>query len=126
MAESEFIDPTGGARGHPTIRHQNLNLGNSSMVVACVHVFLKTEHIEDFIQATTVNHAASTKEPQNLRFDVLQDPDDPSRFMLYEAYESEAGATAHRQTQHYLTWRETVAPWMAQPRKGISYTVIAP
>ncbi len=96
------------------------------MVVTCVHVFVRAEHIEDFIKATRINHEASIEEPQNLRFDVLQEPNDPSRFMLYEAYASEAGAAAHRQTQHYLTWRETVAPWMAEPRTGLSYIVIAP
>ena len=96
------------------------------MVVTCVHVFVRAEHIEDFIKATRINHEASIEEPQNLRFDVMQEPNDPSRFMLYEAYASEAGAAAHRQTQHYLTWREIVAPWMAEPRTGLSYIVIAP
>jgi autoinducer 2-degrading protein len=96
------------------------------MVVNCVHVSVKAEHIEDFIKATRINHEASIREPQNMRFDVLQDPHDPSRFVLYEAYASADGAAAHRETQHYLTWREAVEPWMAEPRKGISYTVIAP
>jgi (4S)-4-hydroxy-5-phosphonooxypentane-2,3-dione isomerase len=96
------------------------------MVVTCVHVSVNPEHIEDFIKSTRINHESSIRESENMRFDVLQDPDDPSRFVLYEAYASEAGAAAHRQTPHYLTWRETVAPWMAEPRRGISYTVIAP
>lgn len=96
------------------------------MVVTCVHVSVKPEHIEDFIQATEINHKNSIKEPQNRRFDVLQDPNDPTKFMLYEAYESDEGAAAHKQTEHYLTWRETVAPWMAEPRQGVPYTVIAP
>jgi (4S)-4-hydroxy-5-phosphonooxypentane-2,3-dione isomerase len=96
------------------------------MVVTCVHVVVASGHVEDFIRATRINHESSIKEPQNLRFDVLQDPDDPSRFVLYEAYESGAGAAAHKQTQHYATWQETVEPWMAEPRKGIPYTVIAP
>jgi autoinducer 2-degrading protein len=96
------------------------------MVVTCVHVSVKPEHIEDFIKSTRINHESSIREPQNMRFDVLQDPNDLSRFVLYEAYASEAGAAAHRQTRHYLAWRKTVAPWMAEPRRGISYTVIAP
>ena len=96
------------------------------MVVTCVHVSVKPEHIDAFIKATRLNHESSIIESQNMRFDVLQDPNDLSRFMLYEAYASEVGAAAHRQTPHYLAWRETVAPWMAEPRKGISYTVIAP
>jgi autoinducer 2-degrading protein len=96
------------------------------MVVTCVHVVVAREHVEDFIRATRINHEGSVREPENLRFDVLQDPDDPSRFVLYEAYETEAGAAAHRRTPHYAIWREAVEPWMAEPRKGISYTVIAP
>ena len=96
------------------------------MIVACVHVWVKPEHIEDFIKATKINHENSIKEPQNMRFDVLQDQGDPSKFILYEAYQSDEGAAAHKQTEHYLTWRDTVAPWMAEPRKGIPYSVIAP
>ncbi|HEY9880714.1 MAG TPA: antibiotic biosynthesis monooxygenase [Leptolyngbyaceae cyanobacterium] len=96
------------------------------MVVTCVQVWVKPEHIEDFIQATQINHKNSIKEPENRRFDILQDKEDPSQFILYEAYETEEGAAAHKQTEHYLAWRDTVAPWMAQPRKGVPYTVIAP
>lgn len=96
------------------------------MVVTCVHVSVKPEHVEDFINATKLNHENSIQEPENTRFDILQDPQDPTKFILYEAYASEAGAAAHKQTQHYLTWRDTVAPWMAEPRKGVPYTVVAP
>lgn len=96
------------------------------MVVTCVQVVVKPEHIDDFIAATRINHQKSIQEPANRRFDVLQDPDDPSRFLLYEAYETAEGAAAHKQTEHYLTWRDTVAPWMAQPRQGKPYTVLAP
>lgn len=96
------------------------------MVVTCVYVCVIPEHISDFIEATRLNHESSIQEPENLRFDVLQDPEDPSQFILYEAYQTEAGAAAHKQTAHYLTWRETVAPWMAQPRVGKPYQVLAP
>lgn len=96
------------------------------MEVTCVHVYVKPENIEKFIQATIENHQNSVQEPENLRFDVLQDPADPTHFLLYEAYKTPAGALAHKATAHYLTWRETVAPWMAQPRQGVPYTVIAP
>ena len=96
------------------------------MIVTCVHVEVKPEHVEDFSRATRLNHENSVKEPTNLRFDVLQSRDDPTQFLLYEAYESEAGAAAHKQTEHYLTWRKTVEPWMAKPRKGVSYDAIAP
>lgn len=96
------------------------------MVVTCVHVYVKADCVEDFIAATRQNHENSIKEPENERFDVLQDPADPTHFVLYEAYKTPEGAAAHKTTTHYLTWRETVAPWMAQPRQGIPYTVIAP
>ena len=96
------------------------------MIVTCVHVRVKTEHVEDFIEATRINHDNSVREPTNVRFDVLQSSDDSTRFLLYEAYESEAGTAEHKKTEHYLKWRETVEPWMAEPRQGIPYTFIAP
>ena len=96
------------------------------MIVTCVHVHVKTEHIEDFIQATKINHEHSVKEEENCRFDVLQDKGDLSKFILYEAYKSPEGASLHKTTEHYLTWRKTVADWMASPRQGVPYSVIAP
>lgn len=96
------------------------------MIVTCVHVYVKPEHVQEFIEASKVNHQNSIKEPTNLRFDVLQSVDDPTRFLLYEAYESEDGARAHKQTSHYLAWRKTVEPWMAEPRQGIAYRFVAP
>jgi (4S)-4-hydroxy-5-phosphonooxypentane-2,3-dione isomerase len=96
------------------------------MVVTVVEVHVKPENIEQFISATIANHKASVKERKNMRFDVLQSPQDPSFFLLYEAYNSEEGAAAHKNTPHYLKWRDTVAPWMTVPRKGVSYRVICP
>ena len=96
------------------------------MTVTIVHLEVKAEHIEDFIRVTTVNHEHSLKEPGNLRFDVLQNKDNPARFALYEAYGDETAAAAHKETPHYLTWRETVAPWMAAPREGIKYNALLP
>ena len=88
------------------------------MHVTCVHVHVKADQIEAFRQASILNHQASIQEPGNQRFDILQSKDDPSLFLLYEAYESEAAAAAHKSTPHYLKWRETVADWMAEPRKA--------
>jgi len=96
------------------------------MIVTCVHVDVKPEYVEDFIRATRINHQNSVAEPTNLRFDVLQSTDEPTKFLLYEAYASEEGAAAHKQTEHYLTWRKAVEPWMAKPRQGVPYTGIAP
>ena len=96
------------------------------MIVTCVHVHVKSDHIDAFIEATLKNHRQSIQEPSNLRFDVLQDPKNETHFMLYEAYENSEGAAAHKQMAHYLEWRETVADWMAKPREGIPYKGIAP
>ncbi|WP_446810667.1 antibiotic biosynthesis monooxygenase [Methylomonas sp. 2BW1-5-20] len=96
------------------------------MHVTLVHVHVKPEHIDDFIAATQLNHLASIQEPGNKRFDVLQTPENPGRFILYEAYASAADAAAHKQTAHYLTWRDAVADWMAQPRQGIAYNGLFP
>ncbi|MCK4417811.1 MAG: antibiotic biosynthesis monooxygenase [Candidatus Latescibacteria bacterium] len=79
------------------------------MVVTCVTVYVKGEHVNDFIEATIRNHNGAIKEPGNMRFDVLQCTNDPSRFLLYEAYKSEEAAAAHKKTEHYLQWREAVA-----------------
>ena len=66
------------------------------MIVTCVAVYVKEEHIDDFIEVTTKNHEGSVKEPGNVRFDVLQRRDDPTTFLLYEAYESEEDVAAHK------------------------------
>jgi autoinducer 2-degrading protein len=97
-----------------------------TMHVTLVHVRVKPEHVEDFIAATRANHLASVQEPGNRRFDVLQSPGDRTCFVLYEAYASEADALAHKQTGHYLRWRDTVADWMAEPRQGVRYQGLYP
>ncbi|MBS3963055.1 MAG: antibiotic biosynthesis monooxygenase [Methylomonas sp.] len=96
------------------------------MHVTLVHVHVKADHIDDFIAATRLNHQASIQEPGNRRFDVLQAPDDASRFILYEAYVDANAATAHKQTAHYLSWRNNVADWMAEPRQGVAYRGLFP
>ena len=96
------------------------------MIVTTVTVFVKPEHVDDFIKATIKNHEESVKEQGNMRFDVLQASDDQNRFLLYEAYTTKEAARAHKQTSHYLEWRETVAPMMAKPREGVPHRVVAP
>jgi autoinducer 2-degrading protein len=96
------------------------------MIVTCVYVNVKAEQTENFIKATLENHTQSVKEPGNLRFDLLQDAQDPFRFLIYEAYESEEASAAHKNTPHYLKWRDTVANWMAEPRQGVKYNIVAP
>lgn len=96
------------------------------MYVTIVHVNVKSEYIDSFIKTTERNHEASVREAGNRRFDVLQAADDPSKFVLYEAYLSEEDAAAHKSTDHYQLWRDTVADWMAEPRIGVTYTGIFP
>ena len=96
------------------------------MHVTLVHVAVKPAHIDDFIAATRRNHEASVQESGNRRFDVLQSPDDPGQFVLYEAYATAEDARAHKQTAHYLAWRDAVADWMAEPRRGVPYNGLFP
>lgn len=96
------------------------------MIVTLVHVAVKPEHIEAFKKACEKNHRQSVKEDGNLRFDILQFAEDPSKFILYEAYASEAAAAAHKETAHYAEWRDTVKDWMAEPRKGMKYHILWP
>lgn len=96
------------------------------MHVTLVHVTVKPGHIDDFIVATRRNHEASIQESGNRRFDVLQSTSDPAHFVLYEAYVSATDAAAHKETAHYMSWRDQVADWMMEPRKGISYTGLLP
>lgn len=96
------------------------------MHVTFVHVRVKPEHIEAFVAAAQANHQASVREPGNRRFDILQDPADPCRFCLYEAYANDDDARAHKETAHYLAWRDTVAEMMAEPRTGISWHGLFP
>jgi autoinducer 2-degrading protein len=96
------------------------------MYVTCVTVYVKPDHVDDFIEITRKNHQGSIKEPGNMRFDVLQSLEDPTRFLLYEAYESEEASKAHKKTEHYQKWRDTIADWMAKPREGVAHRVICP
>lgn len=96
------------------------------MYVTIVNVRVKPEHIEDFITACEMNHTASIQETGNYRFDILQQVDEPERFVLYEAYDTEAAAAAHKDTVHYIVWRDLVANWMAEPRSGIVHKGLFP
>ena len=96
------------------------------MIVNIVNIAVKSENIDEFIAATIENHQHSIKENGNLRFDVLQHRANPEAFTLYEAYESEEAAVAHKNTAHYLKWRKAVEPWMAKPREGIAHNILAP
>lgn len=96
------------------------------MIVTFVHVWVKPEKTKEFIEVCRLNHLESVKEPGNLRFDILQDVEDPNKFTLYEAYLTEEAARAHKDTPHYRQWKDTVADWMAKPRQGVKHTILYP
>jgi autoinducer 2-degrading protein len=96
------------------------------MLVVHVHVHVKSESIEDFKAATLENARNSVLEPGVAGFDVVQQQDDPSRFVLVEAYRSPEAPAAHKETRHYRVWRDTVAPMMAEPRSSVKYHNLHP
>lgn len=96
------------------------------MYIVCVHVHVLPEQRDAFLAASLENARNTIQEPGNLRFDVLQQRDDANRFVLYEVYRDDAAMEAHKATAHYARWRDTVAPWMAEPRKGIKYEALFP
>lgn len=91
------------------------------MLVVHVHVHVKPEHVEAFRQATLDNARHSVQEPGIARFDVVQQADDPTRFVLVEAYRSVEATAAHKATAHYARWRDAVADMMAEPRTSVKF-----
>src|SRR6266404_6070742 len=97
-----------------------------AMLVVHVHVRVKPEHVQDFLNATLANARESVKEPGIARFDVLQQQDDPTRFVLIEAYRTSEAPAAHKETKHYQVWRDTVAPLMAEARSSVKFGNVFP
>ena len=96
------------------------------MFIVHVNIRVKLEQLESFKQATLANARASVQEPGVARFDVVQQADDPTRFVLVEVYRNVEANAAHKETSHYATWRDTVAPMMAEPRSSVKLTNIFP
>lgn len=96
------------------------------MLVVFVHVHVKPESIEAFREASVANASQSVQEAGIARFDVIQQSDDPSRFVLVEAYRDAEAPAKHKETAHYMTWRDTVADMMAEPRTALKYTNVFP
>jgi (4S)-4-hydroxy-5-phosphonooxypentane-2,3-dione isomerase len=96
------------------------------MLVVHVQVRVKPESIEAFKAATLANARASVREPGIARFDIVQQADDPTRFLLVEVYRTPAAPAAHKETAHYTTWRDTVAPMMAEPRTSVKFANVFP
>lgn len=96
------------------------------MYVVVVTVRVKPDRVDDFISASRTNAQNTRKEPGNARFDVVRSNDDSAHFVLYEVYDSELAFKAHQQTRHYLTWKEAVADWMAEPRTSVKCASVFP
>lgn len=96
------------------------------MNIVLVHVHVKPEFVEAFKQASLDNASNSVKEAGIARFDVIQQADDPTRFVLVEVYKTTEAPAAHKETAHYIRWRDTVADMLAEPRQGVKYSNIFP
>jgi (4S)-4-hydroxy-5-phosphonooxypentane-2,3-dione isomerase len=96
------------------------------MIALLVHLHVKPECIEQFLAETTENARNSRKEPGIVRFDLIQEVEDPSRFALFELYRDQKGAEAHRLTAHYAKWRDAVPPLLATERTRKIYRPIEP
>lgn len=96
------------------------------MQIVHVHIHVKAEYIDAFIAATLDNAQNSVQEAGITRFDVVQQQDDPTRFVLVEVYRNLEATVAHKATTHYARWRDTVAEMMAEPRQGIKYNNLFP
>lgn len=96
------------------------------MNIVLVQVHVKPEFVDAFKRASIENASNSVKEEGIARFDVIQQNDDPARFILVEVYKTAEAPAAHKETAHYAKWRDTVAEMMAEPRRGIKYNYIYP
>ena len=99
---------------------------DSAMLVVHVHVQVLPEQVDAFIVETRKNATESLKEPGVARFDVVQQADDPTRFVLVEAYKTADAPAQHKETPHYAAWRDAVAPMMKSPRSSVKYASVAP
>lgn len=96
------------------------------MLVVHVHVHVKPEAVEAFAAASVENARHSIQEPGIARFDVLQQADDPTRFILVEVYRTADDPARHKETAHYARWRDAVAPLMAEPRSSAKFLNVFP
>ena len=96
------------------------------MFIVHVHVHVKPEFVEAFKEATIENARNSVQEPGIARFDVIQQQDDPNRFVLVEVYRTADDPAKHKETAHYAKWRDAVAEMMAEPRSSVKYDNVFP
>ena len=96
------------------------------MLIFHVHIHVKADRVDAFKDACINNSRNSLREPGVARFDVLQQQDDPTRFLLVEIYRTAEATAAHKQTDHYKTWAEAVADMMAVPRQSVKFENVFP
>jgi quinol monooxygenase YgiN len=96
------------------------------MLIVHVHVRVKPECVETFKRVTIANARESLKEPGIAKFDTVQQQDDPTRFVLVEAYRTPEAPAAHKETRHYQAWRDAVAPMMVEPRASVKFVNVFP
>jgi autoinducer 2-degrading protein len=96
------------------------------MLIVQVHVHVKPEFVTAFEQATLENASDSVKESGIARFDVIQQANDPTRFVLVEVYRSQEATVKHKETAHYARWRDAVADMMADPRTSVKFSNVFP
>ncbi len=96
------------------------------MFVVHVLVHVKADQVEAFRAASLENARNSVREPGVARFDVIQQQDDPTRFVLVEVYRTPEDPAKHKETAHYKKWRDAVAEMMAEPRVGVKYSNVFP
>ena len=96
------------------------------MLVVHVHVHVRPESVEAFKEASIENARNSIREPGIARFDVIQQADDPTRFILVEVYRTQEATVKHKETAHYATWRDAVASMMAEPRSSVKFSNVFP
>jgi quinol monooxygenase YgiN len=96
------------------------------MLIVHVHVRVKPERLADFIQASAANASNSLREPGIERFDVIQQSDDSTRFVLVEIYRDADAPARHKETAHYAAWRDAVADMMAEPRTSVKFANVFP
>ena len=98
----------------------------NSLQIAVVSVHVRPDRVDAFREATMANARESCREPGVARFDVVQDREDPTRFLMIEVFRHADAPAAHRETAHYKLWRDTVADMMAEPRSAKKYVNVSP
>jgi autoinducer 2-degrading protein len=119
----QFSAPVAPGRGSFS---QMASPSTNSLQVVLVSVHVRPEHVDAFRAATTANAEASRAEPGVARFDVIEEADDPTRFVLFEVYRTPQAVAAHKETAHYQRWRDAVAEMMAEPRASKKYRNVSP